>query len=177
MAQATEELLAPRRLEPLADLVRVQAGRFPGTEVLDLASPRGVLARGLAREAPSWTVYAGGEVPGAPDNVETVDLDPGNLGFEDDQLAAVVGAWIDEPIATWSPAVLAELRRVLAPGGRLLFLFRAPSPRNPAAPRQLPEPAVRMLEEAGFEHAAERRLHLLADGSALLRLRAVEPEG
>lgn len=174
---AQEDLVEPRFLEPLADRIRVQGGRFPGTEVLDLGSPGGYVGREIAEDAPSWTVYTANEVEDAPDNLETVQLDGfGDLGFEDDQLAALVGVWIRDPIQAWKPSILEEWHRVLAPAGRLLFLFRAPSSRNPEAPRQLPPQAIAMLEDAGFEHAGERRLQFFPDGSELVRLRAVKPE-
>jgi SAM-dependent methyltransferase len=172
-----EDLVEPRLLEPLADRIRIQAGRFPGTEVLDLGSPEGYVGREIAGDAPSWTVYTTNEVDEAPDNLETVTIDGfGDLGFEDDQLAALVGVWIQDPIQAWKPSILTEWKRVLAPAGRLMFLFRGPGSRNPDAPRQLPSQAVAMLEDAGFEHAAERRLQFFPDGSDLLRLRAVKPE-
>lgn len=175
MSQA-QQLVEPRFLEALPDLIRIQAGRFPGTELLDLASPEGIVGRLIAEDVEDWTVYAAQPVEKAPENLETVDVDHEDLGFEDGQLAAVVGTWIADPIPHWSAAFLDELFRVLAPAGRVLFLFRAPSPRNPSAPRQLPAQAVRMMGEAGFEHAAERRMRLLPDGSQLVRLRAVKPE-
>jgi len=172
-----EDLVEPRFLEPLADRIRVQGGRFPGTEVLDLGSPRGYVGREIAQDAPSWTVYTLSDVDEAPDNLETVDIDGfGDLGFEDDQLAALVGVWIEGPIRAWKTSILDEWLRVLAPAGRLMFLFRAPSSRNPSAPRQIPSQAIAMLEDAGFEHASERRLQFFPDGSELVRLRAVKPE-
>lgn len=168
--------ISPDHLEPLPDLIRVQTGRFPGTELLDLGSPEGFVGRKIAEDVPDWTVYTPHEVADGPENLETVDADFTDLGFEDDQLAAVVGVWIDDPIPHWSPAMLDEIYRVLAPAGRLLFLFRAPSPRNRSVSRQLPGNAAEMADAAGFEHAAERRTHFFPDGSQLVRLRAVKPE-
>lgn len=175
MPQA-EQTVEPRLLEPLPDLIRVQAGHFPGTEVFDLESPDGFVGRRLAEDASDWTVYTPHNVDEGPENLETVEFTYTDLGFEDGQLAAVVGAWISDPIQHWSPAFLEELYRVLAPEGRVLFLFRTSSPRNRSVPRQFPQSAVPMLADAGFEHAAERRLHVLPDGSTIVRLRAVKPE-
>lgn len=174
--QQVEQPIDREHLEPLPDLIRVQAGRFPGTEILDLGSPAGFVGRKIAEDVPRWTVYSPHEFEDPPENLQPADLTFTKMEFEDGQLAAIVGAWIDDPIPHWSQAFLEEVFRVLAPGGRLFFLFRGPSPRNRTAPRQIPAEAVEMLEQAGFEHAAERRNRMLPDGSQLIRLRAVKPE-
>lgn len=173
MPAAARRLLDERVKTVVADLCRVRAGRIPGTELLDLSSTDGFLAAGIARRAEDWIVHATELHPEAPGNVEEVALEGDSLPFEDEQLAAVVAAAVDEPLGL-SAALVEEIHRVLVPEGRVLVFYRAPAPRAPDAPRTIPPDAAEAFRSAGFEPVTETREQHLRDGSELMLLRAVK---
>jgi arsenite methyltransferase len=101
----------------------------PGERVLDIGSGPGFLAAEMAGEVgsdggvvgvdPSDSMLAMARRRGAP--VEYVAGGALALPFDDEAFDAVVATQVYEYVADM-PAALAEARRVLAPGGRLLIL-------------------------------------------------------
>jgi len=67
--------------------------------------------------------------------VERIGLDSATLALPDDSVDAVVSAWTMCTIPDLE-AALAEMRRVLRPGGALYFAEHALSPEEPVAERQ-----------------------------------------
>jgi len=174
MATPTREIVEPRKLASIADRIRVEGGRFPGGEIVDLHSPEGRVGLEIAREAPGWTVYTSQPGESPPDNVEEIASFEA-AGFEDGQLGGIVGTWLTEPIEAFRPERLASFHDALTSEGRIVFMFRGPSSRNEAVQRTIPPQAVDMLTEAGFEHAMETARSVFPDGSRLVRLRAIKP--
>src|SRR5262245_9966301 len=101
----------------------------PGEHVLDIGSGPGFLAAEMAEEVgaegrvvgldPSESMLAMGARRGAP--VEYVEGDALALPFADGTFDAAVATQVYEYVRDM-PAALAEARRVLKPGGRLLIL-------------------------------------------------------
>jgi ubiquinone/menaquinone biosynthesis C-methylase UbiE len=69
---------------------------------------------------------------GVPENVELVESDAADLPFADDELDAVLSTMTFHEFA--SPAALAEVARVLRPGGRLVTVDWAPSDPDEMGP-------------------------------------------
>lgn len=177
MPKARDRLLNDRLREAIPDLIRIRAGRIPGTELLDLYSTDGFVAERLARKAEDWVVHAAVLPEDVPGNVEDATVKLPDLPFEDGELAAVVAAAIDAPLERFDEELLAEVHRVLVPEGRFIVAFRGASARRPDAARTLPEDAVDRLEEAGFDPVMETFEQHLRDGSELRLVRAVKPAG
>lgn len=175
MATAGTRLLDEHVKDATASLVRIRAGRFPGTEILDLGSEDGFLGEHIAASAEDWTVHSLTAPDQAPGNLETVDASFPQLPFETGQLAGVVAAAVDAPLDVVSPQLLEELARVLTEDGRFVVAFRAPGAHAPEAERRIPENAVDLLEAAGFDPVTETYEQHLRDGSELRLLRAVAP--
>lgn len=175
MPRAEATLLDEPVQDSIASLIRVRAGRVPGTRVLDLHSRDGFVAEQFA-DATDWTVHAP-EALAPVDGVETQDIDPPDLPFEDDSLAAIVGAYVEERADEWTAELLDEMTRVLVPGGRLVIAFQAPGPYTDDVERALPHNVIQALGRAGFEEATETTEQHLPDGSELRLLRAALPEG
>jgi arsenite methyltransferase len=101
----------------------------PGEHVLDIGSGPGFLAAEMAAEVgaggrvvgldPSESMLAMGARRGAP--VEYVAGDAVTLPFPDETFDAAIATQVYEYVPDM-PAALAEARRVLKPGGRLLIL-------------------------------------------------------
>lgn len=159
----------------IPDMVRIRSGRIPGTEVLDIGSSDGFLAAGLAERSSGWTVHAALAPEDAPENVHAVDVEPHRLPFEDDQLAAIVGAYVLEPMDAFGPDLLNEASRVLVPEGRFTIVFRTPGPRASDVARTIPANAIEIAGRNGFDSATETTERHLHDGSELRLLRAVAP--
>ena len=138
------------------------AGTYPGETLLDLHSPDGFLAAGLARAITRGHVLTDEDIAWEGDAIEA----------DEGELALVTGAWLhpDDPL-DWSPDLAAELHRVLAPKGRVLLLLRAPS-RRTAVPRTVPETALDDLRAVGFRGVAERPGLNLLDGSEVRLIEA-----
>ena len=174
MALTDEQLVGRGVRQRLVRMVRDSAGAFPGEEVLDLGSPDGFLARGLARESPRWTLYSP-EARSNEDNLVPVRLVGSRLPFADKQVAAAVAAFVDDRPSRLSAALVRDLYRVLAPRGRILLLGRSATSRAPDVQRTVPEEAAAWLTEAGFGRVANRRIMHLADGSEVSLLEATKP--
>ncbi len=88
----------------------VNLAHYPGLQALTLVEPDGAMRRRLAPRAAA-----------APFPVEVLDAPAERLPIEDASVDAVVSTGVlcsvDDP-----PRALAEARRVLRPGGRLLFI-------------------------------------------------------
>jgi ubiquinone/menaquinone biosynthesis C-methylase UbiE len=97
---------------------------------------------------------------GVPSNVETVTAAVGELPFDDDELAAAFSTMTYHEYADES--TLAELRRVLAPGARLVTVDWSAEGAGESGPptdeRFAADDATAALADAGFavEHASER---------------------
>jgi ubiquinone/menaquinone biosynthesis C-methylase UbiE len=155
-AAAYEELLVPGLFQGWTERVLDAARVGPGDKVLDVACGTGVLARAAAAR-----VKPGGAVTG-------LDINPGmlavaaqlapevkwqqgaaeSLPFENNTFDAVVSQFglmlFEDP-----RAALEEMRRVLAPGGRLAVMVFDSLDNNPAY-----EAYVAVLERLGLEQAA-----------------------
>ncbi len=174
MVASERALLDDRARVAIADVLRVQAGRVPGSVVLDVSSREGFLARRLALKAEDWVVYSGQAVRDVPGNVEEVSLSLPDLPFEDALLGGVFGAPIESSLDV-SEALAGEFFRVLVPNGRVVLAFRSPSHRAPGVSRSVPLGAVGALEKAGFVSVMEIKERPLRDGSEVRVLRAVKP--
>lgn len=175
MPRAEATLLDEPVQDSIASLIRVRAGRVPGTTVLDLHSRDGFVAERFA-DTTDWTVHAPEEL-GSTEGVETHDIDPPSLPFEDDSLAAIVGAYVEERADEWTAELLDEMARVLVPEGRLVVAFQAPGPYTENVERALPHNVTQALGRAGFDEVTETTEQHLPDGSDLRLLRAALPEG
>lgn len=156
------------------DLVDRAAPR-PGERVLDVACGTGIVARLAAAEV------------GPTGSVAGLDVNPGMLGVAATVVPAGLGiAWHEASAEAMplpddafdvvlcqmglqfvddQPAALREMRRVLAPGGRLVLNVPGPTPAPFAIMAE--ELATRVAPElAGFVHA----VFSLHDGEALRRL-------
>lgn len=173
MPRAEDPLLDEAVQDSIASLIRVRAGRVPGTRVLDLHSRDGFVAERFA-DATDWTIHVP-EDGDAAENVDPSRIDPPDLPFEDDSLAAIVGAYIEERADEWTAELLDELARVLVPEGRLVIAFQAPGPYTEDVERALPRNVIQALGRAGFEEATETTEQHLPDGSELRLLRAALP--
>jgi arsenite methyltransferase len=163
----------------------------PGEHVLDIGSGPGFLAAEMAEEVgtrgrvvgvdPSPTMLAMGARRGAA--VEYVEGDALSLPFADATFDAAVAIQVYEYVADM-PGALAEARRVLKPGGRLLILDtdwdsivwhsgdRERMERvltrwndhlaDPYLPRRLPG----LLRDAGFERVEAAIIPILNRGQA-----------
>jgi ubiquinone/menaquinone biosynthesis C-methylase UbiE len=163
----------------------------PGEHVLDIGSGPGFLAAEMADEVgpggrvvgvdPSETMLAMGARRGAP--VEYLAADALTLPFPDESFDAAIATQVYEYVADM-PAALAEARRILKPGGRLLILDtdwdaivwhssdRARMLRvlekwndhlaDPYLPRRLPG----LLRDAGFELVDATIIPILNRGEA-----------
>jgi arsenite methyltransferase len=161
-------------------VVRAALGLRPGERVLDIGSGPGFLAHEMAAEVgpggavegvdPSESMLALAAARVAAPGAAPVGLHPGDalaLPFPDGSFDAITSTQVMEYVAD-IPAALAEARRALRPGGRLLILdtdwdaivWHSADPArmarvldawtehlaDPYLPRRLP----RYLREAGF---------------------------
>ncbi len=131
-AEAYERYLVPAIFEPFARVLVALAAPAAGERVLDAACGTGVVARYAAPRA--------GHVVGADVNagmlavaariapqLEWVQADIAALPFEDDTFDLVLCQQALQFVPDHA-AALAELQRVLAPGGRILVsVWRGPS--------------------------------------------------
>jgi len=115
----------------------------PGDEVLDAACGTGDLTRAFARAGaqravgldfcPEMLAIARRRRSGLGDSIEYVEGDAQDLPFDDDSVDVVSIAFGIRNVQS-SPQALAEFRRVLRPGGRLVILeFDRPRSRVIAA--------------------------------------------
>jgi SAM-dependent methyltransferase len=106
----------------------------------------------------------------AEGRLEVVEADAAALPFDDGRFTAAVMTgvlgFLPDPVATF-----AEIRRVLAPGGRFVALGADPAMKGtPAAPEPMAsrlsfytdEEHERLAREAGFEDVEVKRISLLA---------------
>lgn len=155
-AAAYEELLVPGLFQGWTDRVLDAARVGPGDKVLDVGCGTGVLARAAAaRVEPSGSVTGLDINPGmlavaariAPE-VKWQQGAAESLPFENNTFDAVVSQFglmlFEDP-----RAALEEMRRVLAPGGRLAVMVFDSLDNNPAY-----EAYVAVLEHLGLEQAA-----------------------
>jgi hypothetical protein len=170
-----DQVLGKAQRTRLVRLVHSHAGAFPGEEVLDLHSPGGFLAAGLAREAPRWHIYSAVPPEEKVDNLEHKVVKLPKLPFEKQSLAAVVGAVVDAEMSTWGAELASEFQRVLLPRGRVVMVSRAPSSQAPRVPRALPADAADTLQAAGFLRAKFSRKSFLIDGSEIWVLEGTKP--
>lgn len=175
MPRAEATLLDEPVQDSIASLIRVRAGRVPGTTVLDLHSRDGFVAERFAG-ATDWTIHAS-DAAGPLEGVETHEIDPPSLPFDDGSLATIVGAYVEERGDEWGAELLDEMARVLVLEGRLVIAFQAPGPYTEDVERALPHNVTQALGRAGFEEATETTEQHLPDGSELRLLRAALPEG
>lgn len=179
MGYTLEQILGRGLRKRLVRLVRDNAGMVPGEDLVDLHSIDGFLGLGLARRAPKWQIFSNHGMPeterDAPDNWEHTPLDLPGLPFEEDSMAAVVGAFLDGAFQPWSQDLIDEICRVLVPEGRILFLVRRPSPQASELDHGLPTDAVDRLLDAGLKRGSESRQMHLMDGSELHLLEATAP--
>jgi O-methyltransferase/aklanonic acid methyltransferase len=118
----------------------------PGTRVLDVGAGRGAVAAAVAARgcvvtavdaAPAMTARLAAEHPGIATGVMLAD----RLAFADGSFDLVTAGFVVHLVAD-AAAVLAELRRVLSPGGTLVV--SVPAPAQPPSPWAFLWP---MLEE------------------------------
>ncbi|HET6532358.1 MAG TPA: methyltransferase domain-containing protein [Actinoplanes sp.] len=175
--RAYERYLVPVLFAPLAEAVLAAAGPLPGRRVLDAACGTGIVARGAAATAAETTGLDKsptmlGLAARLDSRVRWVPGDAAALPFADHSFDV---AFCQQGLqfATDPAAALRELRRVLAPGGRLALALWCDISRSPGfaalatvldqhggpgdlmrAPFQLSDPGhVRaLLTAAGFAH-------------------------
>lgn len=134
---AWEKYLVPACVEPFARNLVERVGLRPGERVLDAGCGTGVVAR-LAVPRVRWRGTVTGVDVTAPmlevarqasqfihPPIEWVEADLARIPLPDDSFDAALSNFAIQFVAD-RPAALRELRRVLAPGGRLAFnVFRA----------------------------------------------------
>lgn len=153
--------LSVDELLSLADLDRddvvADVGSGTGFYTDDLATT-GAEVYGLDVQPAMHAAY---REKGVPANVHLLTAEAGTLPFVDDALSAVVSTMTYHEFAT--EAAIAELARVLAPGGRLAVADWTSEGTGtdgpPLAERFAAAEAVEHLEAAGFtiERATDRR--------------------
>lgn len=197
-----EQILVPAVVEPLSKKVIALAAPRPGERVLDLACGTGAVARAVAPIVGAAGAVVGVDVlPGmlavarslpAPDGatVEWVEADAGETGLPDASFDLVI---CQQGLQFFSDrgAAVAEVLRVLAPGGRFVAAvwqaverqpfwkgFTAVEARNLAplglAPEDVTVPfsfgdaaALRtLLEKAGFERVEVSTAMIMANFAA-----------
>jgi SAM-dependent methyltransferase len=141
-AQNYEDYFVPVIGAPLATVLLGAAALSPGERVLDLACGTGVVARlASAAVGPTGTV-AGADVNPAmlavagstesPGTIEWHEAPADALPFADDSFDVVLCS-LGLMFFPDKPAALREIRRVLAPSGRVAILVPGPTPQAFAA--------------------------------------------
>ena len=154
--EAFRETLAALSLGPEDRLLEVGCG---GGIFLEWALATGCAARAIDHSAEMLALASRRNAPAiTAGRLELRDADAGDLPFADGEFtaAATINAFFffDAP-----QAVLAEVHRTLAPGGRIAIHTVATAPSFVARRMRLYSDGelLRMLERAGFEHIALRR--------------------
>ena len=139
-ASAYEKYLVPAFFAGCAERLLDFAGVEPGDRVLDVATGTGVVARLAAARAGAEGEVTGTDVnPGmlaaaaaaAPDGVRWMRADAASLPFPD-RAFNLVTCQQGLQFLTDRPAALTEMRRVLAPGGRVALAVWRGIEVNPA---------------------------------------------
>lgn len=115
-----------------------QAKLQPGAKVLDLASGTGDIALQIVKAHPTSEVTAGDFSEGMMDwgkrrpdgdKIEWVVCDAMNMPFADQAFDSVVFGYLLRNVED-IPKTLAEIKRVLKPGGRMVCLDTTPPPKG-----------------------------------------------
>jgi len=176
-AERYETYLVPVIFRPWAEEMLDRARPVRGERVLDLGCGTGVVTRAAARAVPGLAItsadYSEGMLAIARAQAQAegvaarfVEADAGDLPFEDKafDLALCQQAFQFFPD---KPRALAELYRVLAPGGRAVFCVQTAIEENPHLLAQAQAMEAHIGAEAG---AAVRAICSFPDGPALAAL-------
>ncbi len=115
-----------------------QARLKPGDKLLDLATGTGDIAFEALKQVPGVQAFGGdfslgmmlvGQGLAHGDQVQWNQSDALNLPFPDDSFEAVTSGYLMRNVID-IPRALAEQRRVLKPGGRIVVLDTSPPPHN-----------------------------------------------
>jgi SAM-dependent methyltransferase len=189
--QTYEDCLVPVLFVPFAEDLVARAVALAPARVLELAAGTGVVSRLLAAALPAAEVVAtdlnpamlavAASLPAAP-NLAYAPADAQALPFAAGTVDLVV-AQFGAMFFPDKPGAYAEARRVLAPGGTLLFNVWCSLDDNPgsaavhrAVREALPEPRPEFIARTPFGYHDGRTIegHLLAAGFAEVAIERVE---
>jgi SAM-dependent methyltransferase len=186
--EAYERFLVPVIFEPWGARLVAAAGVGPRDRVVDVGSGTGAVARlAAARVGRAGSVSASDLSAGMVAVARTVSAHvrpPVDFRAADAQALPYPDGAVDVALCQFSvmffvdrPAALAELRRVLAPGGRLALNAWRPLDHNPgwaalvAALEAHAGPAAATMMRAPFGFGDAPRLRALADGTGFTDVR------